>query len=149
MPGCLQGHVRYTNTHTNTRMHARPSNLKTQQNKSWSKWGSFLSLPPQSLPPPPPLCPSRLYPALFCCLLPPPPIPFIFLSSLLLSHVNTMLLSGSGMPEGQSTDRSPVTMTTASLSCLTPGRHWLRAVGGGGSGERERRVKERERKKQG
>lgn len=42
------------------------------------------------------------------------------------------------MPEGQSTDRNPVTMTTASLSCLTPKLHWLRAVGGGGSEERER-----------
>lgn len=61
-------------------------------------------------------------------------------------HVNTtLLLSGSGMPEGQSTDRRPVTMTTASPSCLTPRRYWLRAVGGGGRRrEREREIGRRE-----
>ena len=39
-------------------------------------------------------------------------------------------------------------MTTASLSCLTPGRHWLRAVGGGGNWRERASKRERERERE-
>lgn len=157
MPGRLQGHVSHTHTHTkiNTYTHTdvnlgvcaftcvcvhvcdvfKPKEIAEQKPV---KVGQF------SPPPSPALTSSSsssslsitLCPPVFPSLLPP-------LSSFLSSsppHVNTMLLlSGSGMPEGQSRDRRPVTMTTASPSCLTPRLYWLRAVGGGGErGERER-----------